>query len=496
MKFFLLFNFLIIPPEYHTFKELQKFLDSIIPFYKDIAKVETLNYTEVDLNPIIVVKISDNVRYDETEPPLLFVALHHAEEPLGLEICIELIKRLLTFYGQDQKITKFVNECEIYIVPCLNPDGYSVVTEGICEIWRKNKRDNNKNGIFDYKCGKEGRGDGVDLNRNYDYLWNNAGSPDDTSEYYRGPFPFSEPETKSIKTLCERENFVIGITYHSARTGLGEVIYYPWRDGTKLCPDFIFIKEVADSLALNIKSDITGEPYIPMVTSRRLGGVFRNWIYTNYGTFGILIEVSDTTLPAPWRIPKIVEYNLNGVYYLLRRASYNIIKVIIKDSITGMPLDASCRIIEFDTLPEIKHISTKVNGDIYRLLKPGNYTLKIEKEGYREKIVNFTLGEKEFKEINIYLYPLVYDTFPEDVYIFKNITKNSIILILWIKNNIDSPAFYLYDKTGRTVKKIIFKNLSPGFYRKEISLDFQKEIYFSVLKTKNYKKRSKIIFIK
>ncbi|MEO0275527.1 MAG: M14 family zinc carboxypeptidase, partial [candidate division WOR-3 bacterium] len=109
MKFFLFLNFFLIPSEYHTFQELQNFLDSIIPINRHIAKIEILNYTEVDSNPIICVKISDNVDDDEIEPPILFVALHHAEEPLGLEICIELIKKLLNSYGYDENITKFVN---------------------------------------------------------------------------------------------------------------------------------------------------------------------------------------------------------------------------------------------------------------------------------------------------------------------------------------------------------------------------------------------------
>ncbi|MEO0277347.1 MAG: hypothetical protein ABIL75_04025, partial [candidate division WOR-3 bacterium] len=66
----------------------------------------------------------------------------------------------------------------------------------------------------------------------------------------------------------------------------------------------------------------------------------------------------------------------------------------------------------------------------------------------------------------------------------------------WIKENLDNPEFHLYDKNGREVKRIIFKNLLPGFYRKEINLNLQKGIYFSIFKTKNYKKKSKIIFIK
>ncbi len=496
MNFLLFFNLLLIPPEYHTFEEAKKFLDSIIPIYKDIAKMEILNFTEVDSNPIILVKISDNVNIDEAEPPILFIGVHHAEEVLGLEICLELVKRLLDFYGKDEKITNFVNNNEIYIIPCLNPDGHNLVTDGICEVWRKNKKDNNKNGIFDYHCGKEGRGDGVDLNRNYDYFWENAGSSIDTSEYYRGPYPFSEPETQSIRDLFERENFVIAVSYHSARTGMGEVVYYPWRDGANLCPDYIFIKEVADSFAFNILKDDSSGSYIPIVTSRRTGGLFRNWAYTNHGTFAFLVEVSDTTIPPSYRIQKIVDYNLRGVYYLLRRTSYNIIKVLVRDSITGNPLSASCRITQFDTLPEIKHFTRSKNGDIFRILKPGNYTLEIEKEGYKKKIIDFDLKEKENKEILVKLYPFVYDTFPNDAYILKNFADNKINLIFWIKEKISSPEFYIYDKSGRKVKNFIFKNLFPGFYKKEIHLNLSKGIYFGVFKNKNYIKKQKIILIK
>ncbi len=50
--------------------------------------------------------------------------------------------------------------------------------------WRKNKTDNNHNGIFDYH-------DGVDNNRNYDFGWsidNGSGRITPESLMYKGPF--------------------------------------------------------------------------------------------------------------------------------------------------------------------------------------------------------------------------------------------------------------------------------------------------------------------
>lgn len=495
MKIILFLIIKAVPAEYHSFEEAKNFLDSIIPLHSEIAKMETLNFTEIDSNPILLVKISDNVQINEAEPPLLFIGVHHAEEILGLEICLSLIETLLTCYGTDPQITKFVNENEIYIIPCLNPDGHNVVISGVCEIWRKNKKDNNGNGLFDYNCGREGRGDGVDLNRNYDYRWEYGGSPVDTSEYYRGPYPFSEPETRSVRDLCRRENFVIAVSYHSARTGMGEVIYYPWRDGSLLCPDFPFINEVAQNLAWNIWRDDSSGPYIAMVTNRWTGGYFRNWIYHEYGTFAFLIEVADTTIPPAYRIKKIVKNNINGVFYLFERTSYNILKVSVKDSITEAPLSAWVRIVEYDTIPEIKHISTEENGDIFRILKPGNYTLEVTKPGYRQEIIPFNLNENERKEICVKLYPLVHDTFPEPAYILENITKGKIEIVFWIKNSYCNLKFTLLDIQGRKLKEFKFKNLAPGFYRKEINIELSNGVYLGILNLNKYKRKNKIIVI-
>lgn len=48
---------------------------------------------------------------------------------------------------------------------------------------------------------------GTDPSHNYDHDWQKYGSTDACSEFYEGPKPFSEPETRSISNfLNENKN--------------------------------------------------------------------------------------------------------------------------------------------------------------------------------------------------------------------------------------------------------------------------------------------------
>jgi len=188
----LLLFLLSLDPRYHTFESLANELTSIASQYPQIVEMDTIGYSTNDSMAIFSLKISDNVNVDEDEPELLYVACHHAEEVLGIEICMYMINELVDGYQIDPRITEWINEREIWFVPLLNPEGHTVVTQAIDTTWRKNKRDNNNNGYFDLTY------DGVDLNRNYDYAWE-LGSSQRQSEIYKGPQPFSEPETQAIR---------------------------------------------------------------------------------------------------------------------------------------------------------------------------------------------------------------------------------------------------------------------------------------------------------
>lgn len=70
---------------------------------------------------------------------------------------------------------------------------------------------------------------GVDLNRNYDFKFgsNNVGSnPNPCAEDYRGPYPFSEPETQVMRDFLQsfKDRIVMAFNFHA----YGNLLIYPF----------------------------------------------------------------------------------------------------------------------------------------------------------------------------------------------------------------------------------------------------------------------------
>ncbi len=388
-----------IPPRYHTYDEVAAELDSLAEAYPELTKLVPIGVSTEDGLTIWALKVSDRAGFEEDEPAVLYNGIHHAEELLGAEICMYMAKDLLTRYGADPKVTSWVNNTEIWLVPILNPDGHRIVFEGL-EIWRKNKRDNNSNGVFDPDS------DGVDLNRNYDFNWEFADSAP-SSSYYRGSSPFSERETQALCSLAYQERFVFNICYHSARTGLGEVIYYPWRWEGQFSPDHPHIRQVADSVALLIVNDFGNGSYASIWGDANSPKA-RNWFYGVMGTFTFTVEVSTGCVPPGDMVDDICERNLVGAYYLLDRVQGSSVTGLVTDSITGLPLEAEVKVLEAYSPKLPPRMSDLCDDGRYRrILVPGVYHLEVSKDGYWPEQARVVVNPGEPTHLSFQLKPVV-----------------------------------------------------------------------------------------
>jgi hypothetical protein len=473
--------------------------------YPNITRIYTIGFTTANQLPILALKISDNPQIREDEPRLLFNGIHHPAELIGPEICLYLISDLVNKYGNDSFITSVINNSEIWIVPMVNPDGNYIVHAGFDTIWRKNTRDNNQNGYWDYN-------DGVNLNRNYDFLWSSGGNMNPSDRDYRGPYPFSENETQIVRNLSLREKFIFDVCYHSSKESWeGEAVYYPWRWGNPFAPDHNHIRPIAESLALNIRNDFGNGTYYATFGRATEGGLARNWLYYAVGTFAYTIEVSHGYFPPGYRVDSICQRNLQGVYYLLRRTFGSQITGHITDSLTGLPLVAEVKILEAYAPPETiaPRTSDSVYGRFFRFLNPCSYTIKVEKSGYAtESIPNIIVLPNEPTYLQIKIKPSTeidsknasVNILREDFQILSNVTNN-INKIMFSVSQQTKVNIKVYAKDGRCVQNLTNQTYLPGNYN--LSWNYRDKngkkvadgVYFIKITTGLFEDTKKIIVV-
>jgi len=127
------------------------------------------------------------------KPALFITAALHAREYTTAEVALRFAEHLAGSYETDADVRWLLDHQEVHIMLQANPDGRKRAEEGL--LWRKN--DNTRH------CGNWWPG--VDLNRNFDFKWGEAGSStDECSNVYRGPSAASEPETRVIQNYMAR----------------------------------------------------------------------------------------------------------------------------------------------------------------------------------------------------------------------------------------------------------------------------------------------------
>jgi hypothetical protein len=204
---------------YFTWNEMKQILDSMALLYPNLITVkQPLSPQSIEGRDIYYVKISDNPNVDESEPEVLYSALHHAREAASLSQLVFYMWYLLENYATNPDVQATLDNTELFFVPCVNPDGYvynQTTNPNGGGMWRKNRR---VNGDATF---------GVDLNRNYGYNWgfdNTGSSPTTSNDTYRGTAAFSEPETQAMKNFCNTRQFVTALNAHT----YSNLLIYPW----------------------------------------------------------------------------------------------------------------------------------------------------------------------------------------------------------------------------------------------------------------------------
>jgi hypothetical protein len=305
-------------------KEIEAFVDSLIRNDRNGIITQRFEFGRSHENrPLWAIRVSDNAAVDEDEPEVLYNSLIHAREGAGVMCLLYYLKWLIDNYGKVDTVTALVESREMYFIPLVNPDGYERNWQiysggGGFGLWRKNRRDNDGDGVVEFW-------EGVDLNRNFSFMWgydNSGSSPYESQDSYRGPSAFSEPESRALRDYINLRQFACAVNFHS----YSSVLINPWGYADLQPPDSLLYARLGRELTAENR-------YRPGSASRTLGyrvnGELTDWEYGDSShpkimawSIEIGLENPDNFWPPVNRIEYLCDLNLPFCFTLARLAGF------------------------------------------------------------------------------------------------------------------------------------------------------------------------------
>jgi hypothetical protein len=262
---------------------------------------------------------------------------HHGDETSSAEVAFQSAKDLL----ENPSWTSILDDHEVWVVPHVNPDGI--------------------------ESGRRYNSNEVDLNRNYGFEW----SP---TEFRSGDGPFSEPETKAMRTLGDHVAFGLGLSVHSGATNLGWV----WNYTTDRTAD----ETLLDHLAASYEEECTTPTFYTTngadwyITR----GDTTDWSYGLHGTLDFTLEVSADKHPSESAMAEVVEQHEEAIPTFLDWPWW--VAGTVVDASSGQGLKARISIEDSE-----RFVTSDYSGRFSRPVDSGEWTLVAVAPGFEPESV-------------------------------------------------------------------------------------------------------------
>ncbi|HVP13112.1 MAG TPA: M14 family zinc carboxypeptidase [Phycisphaerae bacterium] len=295
---------------------------------------------------LYALKLTSNVSVEADKPEFKWVSTMHGNETSGVIMCLNMIDYLLTNYGTDPRVTNIVDNIEIWIVPCMNPYGYTYNTR--------------------YNA------NGYDLNRSFPE--GSGSSPDPNTPVGR------QPEVASIMTWSFGHSFTLAANLHEGtlvanypfdNDGMGSV-YSPTPDDDM----FIYISEQYSQH----NPPMWSGPFYHGITNGAdwyaIDGGMQDWDYRYMGCNEVTIEINLTQSPPYSEMPTDWNNNRESMLAYMETCLIGVRGIVTGTG--GTPVFASV------TVAGRNHTiySDPDVGDYHRMLLPGTYSLTFNSAGY------------------------------------------------------------------------------------------------------------------
>lgn len=368
---------------YEKYDELTRLLKCYHSKYPHITKLGSVGKS-VQGRELWYMQITDNPdKQEDGEPMFKYVGNMHGNEVISRQILIYLIEYLCDHYDKDNRIKELVDSTNIFILPSMNPDGFEIAKEGDCGLSYHQGQITGRNNA-----------NNKDLNRNF---------PDQFKNWNNFKVSEAEPETRALMHWIYKMPFVLSANLH----GGSVVASYPY-DSNKQMKDKIYSKSPDDSffrhLALTYAKHHplmkTGRPNCPSdpresfqngITNGafwyNVPGGMQDFNYLISNCFEITVELSCCKYPFPTALEKEWNSNRESLLQYMEQVHRGIKGKVVNEDNVGI---SKALISVVGINHNIKSIK---NGDYWRLLLPGVYTVKVSADGYE------TVTKKDIKVV-------------------------------------------------------------------------------------------------
>ena len=327
-----------------------------------------------------VLEVTDHPgTHEPGEPEFKYIGNMHGNEVTGRETLLYLIGYLCEGYGKNTTITQLVDSTRIHIMPSMNPDGYetAVVGDVSSVVGRYNAQ-------------------GVDLNRNF---------PDQ----FGNDVPRA-PETLAVMQWIKQYPFVLSANLHNGAL----VANYPY-DSTKsgayvysASPDDDIFRQLALTYSYNHPTMHLGLPcpggyetFVDGITNGAawyvVAGGMQDYNYLNSNCFEITVEQGCQKFPYASQLQSIWDSNRDAlVAYILQ----------VHKGVNGFVTDERGNAVPYASIAVSGRnhgVQTAKDGDYWRLLVPGTYTITVSASGYTTVSSNVTVTDGQAQVLNITL---------------------------------------------------------------------------------------------
>lgn len=290
-----------LPSGYMHYDEMVAKLKAMAQKYPQLVTLEDVGDTHLKTtgraptHDIWAISLTNKQKAGQ-KPTLMLTAGVHARELAPVEMVMKLADEMTSQYGSDPEVTRLMDTRELVILPMVNVDGRVEVQKG--DTWKRKNMNSQ-------------RGDGVDLNRNFDAAWNYEGMDVPSSwkrgltnpwgQTYSGPSAASEVETQTVQSMYTRKKITASMDIHA----YGEMFFWPRGYQRAPIPEAATYRQVwQDTFGGNnrYKGGTSLELLYPTC------GTTDDYGYDKHGAFSMGLEVGKSFRPS-WREVEVMWTN-------------------------------------------------------------------------------------------------------------------------------------------------------------------------------------------